>query len=204
MYPFSHSVTPAVRSHLDAQVSYFNALSQSMSRSFQSLCELNMQLGQTMLEESNIASQQLLTTDSATDVVSIAASRAQPAADKLRAYQQHISRVVADAQIDLAQVTEQHSPVTARTARQLADEVAKVATEETEKSSRKQQEIMKNFRDPFLQHGAARGNGSSAHGNLQSAGQHDADEQRSPAFQGNEQGTNATVHSGGKQGSKQS
>ena len=81
MYPFSHSVTPAVRSHLDAQVSYFNALSQSMSRSFQSLCELNMQLGQTMLEESNIASQQLLTTDSATDVVSIAASRAQPAAD---------------------------------------------------------------------------------------------------------------------------
>lgn len=203
MYPFSQSVTPAVRSHLDAQVSFFNAMSQSMSRTFQNLCQLNMQLGQTMLEESSIAGQQLLTTEHATDALSIAASRAQPAADKLRAYQQHVSRVVADAQIELAQVTEQHAPVAARTARELADEVAKVASDETEKSTRKQQEIMKSFRDPFLPHGAARANGSnSAHGNMQSAGV-DADTNRNAGFQGGEQNTTATPQTIGKQGSKQ-
>lgn len=197
MYPFSHSVTPAVRSHLDAQVSFFNAMSQSMSRSFQNLCQLNMQLGQTLLEESSIATQQLLTTESATDALSISASRAQPAADKLRAYQQHISRVLADAQIDLAQVTEQHSPLTARTARQLADEVAKVATEETEKNSRKQHETLEQFQDPFRQHGAARGNGSAAHGNMQHAGSADTDAQRNAA------GTEHSVQqSGNKNSSK--
>ncbi len=171
MYPFSHSVTPAIRAHLDAQMSFFNDMSKSLSRSFQNMCELNIQLSQTMLEESNIASQQLLTTQNPTDAITVAASRAQPAADKLRAYQQHISRVVADTQIELARVTEQHSPITSRTARDLADRVAQSAAEETERSSDKQREILKNFRDPFEQHGAARQNGSAAaHGNMQSAG----------------------------------
>ena len=170
MFPFSQSVTPAVRSHLDAQMSFFNDMSKSLSRSFQNLCELNIQLGQTMFEESNIAGQQLFTTHNPTDAITAAASRAQPAADKLRAYQQHISRIVADAQIELARVTEQHAPVTSRTARDLADHVAQVAIEETEKNQVKQQEIIKNFRDPFEKHGAARQNGSmAAHGNMQSA-----------------------------------
>ena len=199
MYPFSHSVTPAVRSHLDAQVSFFNAMSQSMSRSFQNLCQLNMQLGQTLLEEGSIASQQLLTTENATDALTFTAARAQPAADKLRAYQQHVSRVLADAQIDLAQVTEQHAPVTTRTARQLADEVAKVATEETEKNSRKQHEILEKFQDPFREHGIARGNGSAAHGNMQSAGGADTDAHRNAAAQGSE---HLAQQSGNKNSSK--
>jgi len=143
MYAFSHSVTPAVRSHLDAQVSFFNEMSKSLSRSFQNLCELNIQLSQTLLEEGNIAAQQLLTMERPTDAISAAVSRTQPAADKLRAYQQHITRVVADAQIDLAQVTGQHAEVTSRTARHLVDQVTKVVSDETEKSNIQQQEIMR-------------------------------------------------------------
>lgn len=181
MYPFSPAVTPAVRSHLDAQVSFFNDMSKSLSRSFQDLCELNIQLGQTLLEEGSIAGQQFLTTGNATDVIAIAASRSQPAADKLRAYQQHMSRIMADAQVELARLTEQHSQVTSRTARDLADQVAQVATDETEKNISKQQEMMKNFQDPFQHQGVARGNGSTgAHGNLHSADANvDAESKRS-------------------------
>lgn len=168
MYPFPHAVTPAVRSHLDAQIAFFNDVSKTLSRSFLNLCELNVQLGQTLLEEGNIAGHQLLTTENATDAIAIAAGRAQPAAEKLQAYQQHMARVVADAQIELSRVSEQHSQVTSRTARDLADQVAQVASEVTEKSNTKLQETMKNFRDPFQ--AAGRGNGSSAaHGNMQSA-----------------------------------
>lgn len=170
MYPFSHSVTPAIRSHLDAQVSFFNDMSKSLSRSLQDMCELNIQLGQTLFEEGSIASQQLLTTDSATEAVTVAAASAQPAADKLRAYQQHIARVLAESQTELARVAEQHAPLTSHTARNLADKVAQVAVEETEKSHVKQKEIMDSFRDPFLYQAASRGNGSAAsHGNLQRA-----------------------------------
>lgn len=171
MYPFSQQVTPAVRTHLDAQMSFFNDMSKSLFRSFQQLCDLNIQLTQTMLEETAMTGQQLLTADRQTDVISAAASRAQPATDKLRAYQQHISRVAADAQVELARVTEQHVQETTRTARALADEVARVASEETERNMRTQQETMRKFTDPFAQDGARRGNGTEMRGSasMQSA-----------------------------------
>ena len=220
MYPYSKSVTPAVRSHLDAQVAFFNDISKSLTRSFQNLVELNIQLSQTLLEESSIAGQQLLTSDRATDALSAAASRAQPASEKLRAYQQHISRVAADAQVELARVTEQHVQNTSRTARALADEVARNATEETERSIHQQQETAKNFRDPFQASRNASGNNGNSNGNasihasgsLQSAdnGAHGSVDVDGPAghasFQGNVQGGNAqgsvSADKSGKGGSK--
>lgn len=165
MYPFSQSVTPAVRNHLEAQTSFLNDVSKSLFRSFQQVCELNIQLAQTMLEESTTAGQQLLTSERHTDAIGAAASRAQPATDKLRAYQQHISRLAADAQVDITRVTEEHVQKTAQTARALADEVARVASEETERGMRKQEETMRQFSDPFSTSGAkmaSRGNTSGA------------------------------------------
>jgi phasin family protein len=166
MFPFSQNVTPAVKTHMDAQMSFMNDLSKSLFNSFQQLCNLNIQLTQTMIEESNLASQQLLTSQRPTETLSAAASRAQPATEKLRAYQQHISRVAADAQVELARVTEQHVQETTRTARALADEVQRVATEETERGLRTQQENMRKFSDPFStghqQGQQSRGNGAGA------------------------------------------
>lgn len=149
MYPFSQAVTPAVRTHLDAQVSFMNDLSKSMFKSFQQMCDLNIQLAQTMLEETTMATQQISTHTRPTEAISAASARAQPTAEKLRAYQQHLSRVAADAQVELARVTEQHVQETTRTAKALADEVQRVATEETERGMRTQQETMRNFTDPF-------------------------------------------------------
>ncbi len=163
MFPFSHSVTPAVRSHLDAQVSFLNDMSKSLFQSFQQLCDLNIQLTQTMLEEATQTGHQLLTADRQTDVIGAAAARAQPATDKLRAYQQHISRVAADTQVQLSRVAEQHVQETTRTAKALADEVQRVASEETERNMRNQQETMRKFSDPFMHSaGYQRGNGSGA------------------------------------------
>ena len=85
MFPYSQSITPAVRTHLDAQVSFINDMSKSLFQSFQQLCDLNITLAQTMLEEATHTSQQLLTADRQTDMISAAASRAQPATEKLRA-----------------------------------------------------------------------------------------------------------------------
>lgn len=51
MYPFSQSVHPAVRTHLDAQTAFMNDMSKSLFQSFQQMCDLNIRLVQTMLEE---------------------------------------------------------------------------------------------------------------------------------------------------------
>jgi phasin family protein len=159
MYPFAQSVTPAVRSHLDAQIAFMNDLSKSMFRSFQQMCDLNIQLAQTLLEETTLASHQVITHQRPTEALSAASVRAQPAAEKLRAYQQHISRVAADTQVELARVTEQHVQETTRTAKALADEVQRAASEETERGIRTQQETMRKFSDPFQN--IARANGGA-------------------------------------------
>lgn len=202
MFLFSQSVTPAVRTHLDAQVAFLNDMSKSWSRSIQNIVEANIQLGQTLLEETNIAGQQLLTTNRPTDIISATAARAQPTAEKLRAYQQHLSRVVAESQVEQARVAQQHVQETSRTASALAAEVARVATEETQNSIRTQQENLKNFRSPFERAGS---NGEAYRGNLQSdadgasAGAEFRADGRGGSISGNVQGG---LH-GSQQGSQQ-
>jgi phasin family protein len=170
MYPFSQSVTPAVRTHLDAQISFMNDLSKSVFRSFQQMCDLNIQLAQTLLEETTLAGHQVITQQRPTEALSAASLRAQPAAEKLRAYQQHVARVAADGQVELARVTEQHVQETSRTARALAEEVQRDASEETERGIRTQQETMRKFSDPFQTGAGVRGNGSAG-ASMQGAGQ---------------------------------
>jgi phasin family protein len=172
MYPFPQSINPAVRTHVDAQTAFLNDMSKSMFKSFQQIFDLNIQLAQTMLEETTLASKQVLSTDRQTELLSAAASRAQPAADKLRAYQQHIARLAADAQVELARVTEQHVQNTSRTARALADEVARDASEQTERGLRAQQETARQFSDPFSRSGdGAASQSQRSSGDGQGAGQ---------------------------------
>ncbi len=149
MYPFSQSVTPAAKTHMEAQLSFFNDMSKSLFRTIQQYSDLNIQLAQTMLEEGALTGQQMLTVHRPTELIAAAAAHAQPAAEKLRAYQQHISRIAADTHVELSKVAEEHVSETSRTARELADEVARVTSEETEKTMRTQQDAIRKFTDPF-------------------------------------------------------
>jgi phasin family protein len=155
MYPFPQAVSPAVKTHIDAQADFLNDMSKSLFGSFQQMCNLNIQLFQAMLEETTLAGQQWMKADQQGEVLSAAAARAQPASDKLRAYQQHVTRLAADAQVELARVTEQHAQTTSRTARAVADEVARTASEQTERGMQAQQENVRRFTDPFPRQGDA-------------------------------------------------
>ena len=149
MYPYSRSVTPAAKNHLEAQLAFFNGLSKSLFHSAQQFNDLNMQLAQGLLEEGSITSQNLLTVERVEDAFQVAAASGQPAAEHLRKYQQQLSRLAADTQVELANVAEQHVNETSRTAKALAEEVARTASEETEKNVRKQQEAMQRIAEPF-------------------------------------------------------
>lgn len=191
MYPFPQSVTPAVRTHLDAQTAFVNDMSKSLFRSFQQMCELNIQLAQTMLEETTLASQHVLNVDRQSELLGAASARAQPATEKLRAYQQHVSRLATDAQVELARVAEQHVQATTRTARAVVDEVARTSAEETERGIRSQQEALRTMTDPFTRADGA-GN-ARADGAAQPAQQtsQQAAQQTTQALQTGQQGRQA-------------
>jgi phasin family protein len=199
MFPYSHSVTPAARTHVEAQVAFLNDMTKTVFRSFQQFCDLNIQLAQTLLEESTRASQQMLTADRQTEVIGAAASRAQPTAEKMRAYQQHLSRIAADSQVELARVTEEHVSETSRTARALAEEVQRTANEETERSRSNQQEAMREYRDPFANgmHMQREGREGRAGASMQSEGQAGSSMQGGA---GSQQGGTAGAQAGAKPG----
>jgi phasin family protein len=169
MYPYPQSINPAVRSHIDAQAAFFNELVQTMSRSFQQVFQLNMQLGQTLLEEAGGTAQRMLTAEHPSDALSAAAARTQLGTDKLRDYQQQLSQLAAATQIDLSRVTEQHGQETSRTARALVDDVSRTAAEDTAKGLRQREDAIKMSRDAFTKE-AERGAKAAAQyqGNLQS------------------------------------
>lgn len=149
MFSFSQPINPVLRAHLDSQLTFFNDLSNSMSGSFQNVCLANGKLGQDMLEETLNTGQRMLATQNPTDVLAAASSGAQPAADKLLAYRQHLSSLAADAQIDVARLTQQHGQEASRTAHAWSDEVTRVTAEATDRNMRQHEEALKSARDPF-------------------------------------------------------
>lgn len=151
MFSFNHTVTPAAKHHMEAQISYFNDMSRSLFRTVQQYSDLNLQLAQTILEEATLTGQELLTSERPVDAFTVTLSHAQPTADKLRAYQQHLSRIAANTHVDLAKVAEEHVSETSRTAKELSEEVTRLATEETEKTVRSQQDAMRRMAATFDQ-----------------------------------------------------
>ncbi|GJI91118.1 phasin family protein [Duganella sp. Dugasp56] len=203
MYPFSQTVTPAAKNHMEAQLSFFNDISKSLFRTVQQYSDLNIQLAQTLLEEGTNVSQQVITAHRPTEAIAAVAAHAQPTAEKLRAYQQHLSRIAADTQVDLSKVAEERVQETSRTAKALADEVARVTSEETEKTLRSHQDAVQKFTDPFTD-GMRQSRGNemrSSSSTLQSAG-HNGTEGREGSMQGG-QASQAQTAAQAAQSSKQ-
>lgn len=155
MYPFSQSVSPAVRSHMDAQAAFLNELSQTMSRSFQQVIQLNLQLGQTLFEEAAGTARRMLNVERAGGALPAAAAIAQPATDTLRAYQQHMSELAAGTQVDLTRMSGQQAQETSHTARALADDVTRASADATDKSLSEQEAAVTNAHAAFVQAAAS-------------------------------------------------
>jgi len=205
MYPFSQTVTPAAKTHMEAQLSFFNDMSKSLFRTVQQYSDLNIQLAQTLLEEGTTAGQHVITAHRPTEAFAAAASHAQPAAEKLRAYQQHLSRIAADTQVDLSNVAEEHIQETSRTAKALAEEVARVTSEETEKTLRSQKDAVEKFTDPFTHDGARQSRGSEMRSGSQSlqSGQNGAEGREAGSMQGGQASQAQTAAQAAQSGKQQ-
>jgi phasin family protein len=150
MQPFTkQEVPPALKSHLDSQFSFMTDLSKKMFEGVQRLSQLNVQVAQTIMEESINNAQQLAQTTSPTEMLSIVASQVQPAAEKVRAYEQHVRAISAGVHVELSKTAEQHVPETARTASAVAEEVVRRGDEETKKVTERQKAAFEKLTKPI-------------------------------------------------------
>ncbi|MES2831613.1 MAG: phasin family protein [Pseudomonadota bacterium] len=150
MIAFSQQeVPPALKSHLEAQFAFMSDLSKKMFDGVQKIGQLNIQVAQTLMEETLNSAQQLIQSNSPTDYLSVAASQVQPAAEKLRAYQQHLNNITAGVQVELSRAAEQHVPETTRTAAAVAEEVVRRGAEETDKVTQRQKAAFEKLTKPI-------------------------------------------------------
>ena len=150
MLAFSkQEVPPALKSHLNAQFSFLSELSKKMFDGVQRIGQLNVQVAQTVMEEAINSAHQLIESNTATEYMSIAAAQVQPIAEKVRAYQQHLSNIGAGVQAELSKTAEQHVPETSRTAAAVADEVARRTAEESDKVTQRQKAAFEKLTRPI-------------------------------------------------------
>lgn len=125
--------TPALQSHLDAQVSLITDMAGKMYDAVQRITELNLQLAQQLIDDTMSASRHLMSASDPVEWSAAAVASGVPASEHLRAYQQRLMGVLAGTQVELTRTAEQHIPETTRTASAVADEVVRRGTETTEK-----------------------------------------------------------------------
>ncbi|SNS79783.1 phasin family protein [Noviherbaspirillum humi] len=151
MLRFSQPVTPAILAHIDAQYSFLKDFSEKLFDTAQKVNELNIQAASSVLEESLSNTQQVICAKNPYEALSIAAGHAQPTAEKMRAYQQHLTNIAARMQAALAQTAESHVPETSRTAAAMADDVERRAAEEAERTRQRQRAAMEAATAPSQQ-----------------------------------------------------
>lgn len=150
MLAFSkQEVPPALKSHLNAQFSFLSDLSRKMFDGVQRVNQLNVQVAQTIMEEAINSAHQLIESNTPSEYLSIAAAQVQPVAEKVRAYQQHLSNISAGVQAELSKTAEEHVPETSRTAAAVAEEVARRTTEESDKVTQRQKAAFEKLTRPI-------------------------------------------------------
>lgn len=160
---FTNSISPALQAHLDARLNFVTELSRKMFDTALRVNELNTRLAQELLEEAASANQRILTARGGSEAMSAVASQVQPGTDKLRQYQQKLSHLMADANVEMNRTAETHLPEASRTAVAFADELVRKTAEETEKATQRQREIIDKMHVGAQSDGASRQDHAQAH-----------------------------------------
>lgn len=145
------SISQAVKAQLNAQFSFFTHCSDKMLEGVQKMNELNTQVAKTIIDESLARAQQFLASNDQYGKASASAGQTQPAAEKIRAYQQHVQNIVMETQAGITKIVETHVPETARAAEAIVREVTERASENTVKATQRQKEALEKMAMPTTQ-----------------------------------------------------
>lgn len=120
----SYPSNNAMRSNIEAQLSFINELTRRNYDSIRKLSELNMNFLQQVMQDSVEASRQLMKCSDPFQLAEASAAVVQPAAQHLRHYQQQLASIVSGSQVDLMNKAEQGMQQAGRSAYSAAQDMA--------------------------------------------------------------------------------
>lgn len=125
----SFPTTPALRSHLENQVGFYTELTQKTLEALQRLGQINLRLGQQLVQDSIDTSRALLACATPFEFGPTALRQAAPVSQHLREYQSALLQLMTGTQTDLARTAETRMPESSRSAAAMAEEFARNAAE---------------------------------------------------------------------------
>jgi phasin family protein len=147
----TQSITPAIKSHIEVMLSFMTDLSGKILETTQKISELNLQLTQGLIDEMTTTNWQLMSAKDPVEFASVAATHIHPSTETLRNYQQGLSNLIANANVELTRTAESHLPEASRTAAALADELARTASEEAAKATQRQRAVIEKMNESARQ-----------------------------------------------------
>ena len=125
----SFPTTPALRSHLENQVGFYTELTQKSFDALQRLGQINLRLGQHLMQDAIDANRALLGCATPFEFGPTALRQAAPVSQHLREYQAALLHLMTGTQTDMARTAETRMPEQSRSAAAMAEEFARHATE---------------------------------------------------------------------------
>lgn len=149
--------TPALQSHLDAQVSLLTDVAGKMVDALHRITELNLKLAQELVDDSMAASRQVIASSGPAECCAAMVAGSVPASEHMRAYQQQVLNVLAGTQVELTRAAEHRIPEANRAASAMADDMVRRSTQATERLAAEQRSALERMAFPAsaMPHGEA-------------------------------------------------
>lgn len=127
MFAIPEQFSAASKANLDAQLAMLSALSNKAFESMEKIVALNLDVAKTSLEESSAAARQMLSAKDPQEWMSLAATQAQPNAEKAMAYGRNLANIATGVQAEFSKAAEAQIAETSRKVLELVEEVTKNA-----------------------------------------------------------------------------
>jgi phasin family protein len=127
MFAIPEQFSNATKANFEQQFAVFSSLTAKAFEGMEKLVELNITAAKASLEESSIATRQLLAAKDPQEFFSLAAAQTQPTAEKAMSYSKQVAAIVAGTQAEFTTAAEAQIAETNRKVISLVDEVSKNA-----------------------------------------------------------------------------
>ena len=127
MFAIPEQFSNATKASLESQFALFSSLTQKTFEGVEKLVDLNINAARATLEESSAVARQLLGAKDPQEFYSVAASQAQPAAEKALSYSRQLASIAAGTGAEFSKAAESQIVEANRKVISLVDEVSKNA-----------------------------------------------------------------------------
>jgi phasin family protein len=127
MFAIPEQFSNATKANFEAQFAMFSSLTAKAFEGIEKLVELNITAAKASLEESSLATKQLLSAKDPQEFFALSAAQAQPTAEKAISYGRQVQAIAAGTQAEFTKAAEQQIAETNAKVISLVDEVSKNA-----------------------------------------------------------------------------